>query len=477
MEGKRYTPTIGLEIHAELKTATKMFCDSRNDTHDVTPNSNTCPVCLAHPGTLPVINREAVKHVLRVGIAVHGTLADYTEFDRKNYFYPDLPKGYQISQYEYPLVSGGVLAGVALTRIHLEEDTASSTHDATGATQVDFNRAGVPLMELVTEPVIHDADTAVRFGHELQLLLRYLGASDADMEKGHMRLEANISLSDSDTLGTKVEVKNINSFRAMERAILFEIKRQEKLLSSGESVVQETRGWDDAKQSTFSQRIKEGAADYRYFPDPDLPSLRLSEVPEFSRDTLAASPPELPEQRRKRHEALGVKAADAVQFTSYPHLGDFLDQVTSGERSASFIAKASNYLANDLASHLRDTDARDTENKVKIPISVAHFAELMDLLEDGSLTSRAAKDLLPQVMRAHRSPKEMAEELGLLSSTAVDVPAVVRSVIEKHGQVVADYKAGKIAALQFLLGQCMKETKGAVNPDVIKQELLSQMSA
>src|SRR3989338_3262840 len=305
-----------------------MFCNSKNDAHETRPNVNVCPVCLAHPGTLPVINKEAVRHVLRVGLALGAKLADYTEFDRKNYFYPDLPKGYQISQYEYPLVSGGELCGIAITRVHLEEDTASSIHDdETGATLIDFNRSGMPLMELVTEPVIRSAEQAGKFGRELQLLLRYLDASDADMEQGQMRLEANVSVSDSEKLGTKVEVKNINSFRAMERAIAFEITRQTEVLKRGEKIVQETRGWDDAKQQTFSQRVKEVAADYRYFPDPDLPSLKLSELPEFSKEVLSHSLPELPEARRARYATWGIKAADAEQFVSYPHLGAFFAEV------------------------------------------------------------------------------------------------------------------------------------------------------
>jgi len=242
-----YRPTIGLEIHAELKTLTKMFCACRNDADERTPNTNICPVCMAHPGTLPVINRDAVHKVLLVGEALGATLADYTEFDRKNYFYPDIPKGYQISQFAYPLVRGGSLRGVDITRIHLEEDTARSQHTTeTGeeVSLVDYNRAGLPLMELVTEPVIHHAETAGSFARELQLLLRYVGAGDANMEKGEMRVEANISVSKTDTLGTKVEVKNLNSFRTVERAIKYEIERQIAVLEAGESLVQETRGWD-----------------------------------------------------------------------------------------------------------------------------------------------------------------------------------------------------------------------------------------
>src|SRR3989344_2609198 len=279
-----YRATIGLEVHAELMTATKMFCGCRNDPDEKTPNKNVCAVCLAHPGTLPVINKEAVRKVLMMGTAVGGTLsADYTEFDRKNYFYPDIPKGYQISQYQFPLVSGGALADVALTRIHLEEDTALSQH-AGDKSLVDYNRAGVPLLELVTEPVIHSAEEAGAFARELQLPLRTLGAGEANMEKGEMRVEANISVSKDQgstlaqgssrsnlPLGTKVEVKNLNSFRSVERAIAYEIERQSKLLEEGGAVEQETRGWDEIKGVTYPQRKKESSHDYRYFPDPDLP--------------------------------------------------------------------------------------------------------------------------------------------------------------------------------------------------------------
>jgi aspartyl-tRNA(Asn)/glutamyl-tRNA(Gln) amidotransferase subunit B len=241
-----YRLTVGLEIHAELKTRTKMFCACLNNPDEETPNKNICPVCMAHPGSLPVINKEAVRKVLLVGAAIHAELADYTEFDRKNYFYPDIPKGYQISQYKYPLVSGGVLGGVALTRIHLEEDTARSQHIGDmspngGKSLVDYNRAGVPLMELVTEPVIHDAETAGKFARELQLLLRALGAGEANMEKGEMRVEANISVSKDDNLGTKVEVKNLNSFRSVERAIAYEMKRHIERSRRARSHARDTR--------------------------------------------------------------------------------------------------------------------------------------------------------------------------------------------------------------------------------------------
>ena len=296
-----YKLTVGLEVHAELKTKTKMFCNSANDPFNAEPNVNICPVCMAHPGTLPVINKQAVHHVLRVGTALGSDLADFTEFDRKNYFYPDIPKGYQISQYKYPLVSNGMLNGIAIERVHLEEDTASSSHEGSEGSLVDYNRAGVPLMELVTKPVIHTAEEAGAFARELQLLLRTLGVSDANMEKGEMRVEANISISKTDKLGTKVEVKNLNSFRSVERAIAYEVERMTKILDGGPGeIVQETRGWDEGGQKTFSQRKKESAHDYRYFPDPDLPKLKISEIPEFSNKNLQATMPELPWERRAR---------------------------------------------------------------------------------------------------------------------------------------------------------------------------------
>lgn len=467
-----YTTTIGLEVHAELKTHTKMFCASKNDAHESKPNVNICPVCLAHPGTLPVINKEAVRHVLRVGTALGAKLADYTEFDRKNYFYPDLPKGYQISQYEFPLVSGGELSGVAITRVHLEEDTASSVHDEeTGATLVDYNRSGMPLMELVTEPVIHSAEEAGRFGRELQILLRYLGASDADMEQGQMRLEANISVSETDTFGTKVEVKNINSFRAMERAVAYEVKRQTELLTKGGKVIQETRGWDDAKQQTFSQRVKEVAADYRYFPDPDLPSLKLSEIPEFDRTVLAASLPELPVARRERYLSLGLKVTDVEQFVYYPQLGDYFDEVTASHLSdASFVQRTANYIANDLVKILRDTDGRDTEIKANTAISAVFFEKIMNMIGENKISSRAAKDLLALAISEKADPEALAQKHNLFQSTSSsDLAPVIESLIAEHGAVVADFKNGKAAALEFLVGQGMKALRGAADPALLRR--------
>lgn len=463
----KYTPTIGLEIHAELKTRTKMFCDSLNDPDETRPNVNICPVCLAHPGTLPVINKEAVKHVLKMGVAVGGELADYTEFDRKNYFYPDIPKGYQISQYKYPLVSGGELGGVTITRIHLEEDTARSTHEGDHSL-VDFNRAGLPLMELVTEPVIHDAETAGRFARELQLLLRYLGAGDANMEKGEMRVEANISVSKSDTLGTKVEVKNLNSFKTVASAIAFEIDRQTKALEQGEKVVQETRGWDDIKQQTFSQRAKEESHDYRYFPEPDLPKLSLSEIPEFEKEVLRAELPELPQARRARYQKLGL-TEDVIQtFVGNRALATFFDEVLALlDTNTKAVTLAANYLSSDVLGVIKnDTTLFET----RTTLTPQSLCSLISLIQDGSISSRGAKDILAILINDGGDPKQIAEEKNLFQeSDETALKALAQKIVDEHPEVVEEYRGGKESALQFFVGQGMKATKGSANPQMLQR--------
>ena len=472
----RYIPTIGLEIHAELKTETKMFCHSKNDANETRPNVNVCPVCMAHPGTLPVINRAAVMHVLRVGAALGGKLADYTEFDRKNYFYPDLPKGYQISQFEFPLVSGGSLASVAITRIHLEEDTASSVHsEESGETFIDFNRAGVPLMELVTEPVIRSAEDAGRFARELQLLLRYLNVSDADMEKGLMRVEANISISTDETLGTKVEVKNLNSFKAMERSVEYEISRQTKLLEKGEKVAQETRGWDEGKQATFAQRTKEGSADYRYFPDPDLPSLLLSDIEDCSLQKIVGDLPELPEARRVRYRALGIREEDAVSFVRDTSLGVFFESVISEFKGNSeFAVLAANYIANDLVKLLRDIQDRGTQGNA-ITITPKHFQKLILMVQEKKISSRGAKDILAALSEESRDPEGIARERGYVQSSDIDVEKIVQEVIESNTSVAEQFRSGKANAVEFLLGQAMKAMKGTGNPSELREKIKKQL--
>lgn len=459
-----YLPTIGLEIHAELRTKTKMFCNSKNDTDEKRPNVNICPVCMGHPGTLPVINKEAVKHVLRVGTAVGGELADYTEFDRKNYFYPDIPKGYQISQYKYPLVKGGELVGVKLTRIHLEEDTAKSSHPegksstSNGADErgslIDFNRAGVPLMELVTEPVIHDAEMASRFAKELQLMLIALGASHANMEKGEMRVEANISVGKDGALGTKVEVKNLNSFKAVEKAIRYEVARHIELLERGEKVVQETRGWDENAEKTFSQRVKEESHDYRYFPDPDLPKLFISDITEFSSESLRASLPELPAQKRERLVGMGIPAEQAEVFIGDPQKGSYLDEVAVLLKDHTLVGSASNFILTDL--------------KTFIPAS--ELAEVVKMFAEGELSSRGAKDALKIISTEGGTARSVAEKYNLIQKSDTEtLKKIAEKIIAENEKAVLEYRSGKAASIQFLIGQAMKEMRGAGNPKVLKE--------
>lgn len=471
----KYKTTIGLEIHAELKTKTKMFCDSKNDPDEDRPNVNVCPVCMGHPGTLPVINKEAVKHVIKMGLAVGGNIAEFTEFDRKNYFYPDIPKGYQISQYKHPLVSGGELTGIAITRIHLEEDTARSTHDAGSESLVDFNRAGVPLMELVTEPVIHSAEDAVRFAKELQLLLQYIGAGEANMEKGEMRVEANISVAaEGGKMGTKVEVKNLNSFRAVERAIAYEVERHIELLERGEKIIQETRGWDETKEVTFSQRVKEDSHDYRYFPDPDLPKIFISEVPEFKTEKIKKELPELPWTRRNRLiTEFGLKGEDAEIFVRSKEWGDYFEAVVHELRhDKKMIVLANNYINSDLASMVRNNPTRWNDMR----IDPKSFASLIGMIGKNEVSSRGAKDILKIMFEKGGEAHVIAKENNLLQQSGEEtlVP-IVKKIIDANPDVVADFKKGKQAALQFLVGQAMKESRGAGNPAVIKELLIKKI--
>ncbi len=450
----KYQLTVGLEIHAELNTRTKMFCDSRNNPDETHPNTNVCPVCMGYPGTLPVINKEAVKHVLRLGLAVDGQLADYTEFDRKNYFYPDIPKGYQLSQYKYPLVRGGQLAGVDLTRIHLEEDTARSTHDKGDDSLVDFNRAGLPLMELVTEPVIHDAETAVRFAKELQLLLMYLGVAHANMEKGEMRVEANISVGSGGKLGTKVEVKNLNSFKAVEKAITHEYTRHVKVLEEGGSITQETRGWDEKRGETFSQRAKEDSHDYRYFPDPDLPKLFISEVPEFDRETLRKTLGELPWEKRERYmREFNLKESDIEIYLNSPEWGVLLEDTVSILNDYSLAQLVSNYITSDLKEIINPTQ----------------LASTILMLFHGEISSRGAKEILKIIQNEGGEARRVAETHNLLQqSDTEELKKIVQEIISTHTQAVEEYKNGKLNSLQFLVGQGMRATKGSGNPQILR---------
>ncbi|MEX2013870.1 MAG: Asp-tRNA(Asn)/Glu-tRNA(Gln) amidotransferase subunit GatB [Parcubacteria group bacterium] len=460
---KDYTLTIGLEVHAELSTKTKMFCDSRNDADESNPNANTCPVCLGYPGALPAINKEAVRSVLRLGAALGGEIADHTQFDRKNYFYPDIPKGYQISQYKDPLVRGGSLNGVAITRVHLEEDTAKSIHNDKGESLLDFNRAGIPLMELVTEPVIKSAEEAANFARELQLLLRYLNVSGANMEKGEMRVEANISVApinadenqrSSALLGTKVEVKNLNSFKVVEKAIKFEMERQIEVLEKGDKVIQETRGWDENREVTFSQRLKESAHDYRYFPDPDLPNLFIKAISEFGEDVLKASLPELPWQKRERYKRdYGLKDSDIEIYVRELEWGRLLEHTAEILKDVKLVALASNYITSDLKTLI-------------VPESLA---EVIRMVSDGLVSSRGAKDVLAILEREGGKPSVIAQKNNLIqNSNTEELKTIANKIIKENQKVAGEYRSGKLSSLQFLIGQAMKETGGNANPKVLK---------
>ena len=464
-------PTIGLEVHAELKTKTKMFCSSPNAPHEAKPNTNICPICLAHPGTLPAINREAVRLVRLVGVALNGELANYTEFDRKSYFYPDLPKGYQISQYKYPLVSGGSLNGVEITRIHLEEDTARSSHQGNKSI-IDFNRAGVPLMELVTEPVVTGAKEAGDFARELQVLLRALNASDANMERGEMRVEANISVAPNGERGTKVEVKNLNSFRAVERAIEYEIERQTKVLKNGEQVTQETRGWDENKNTTFPQRLKESSEDYRYFPDPDLPKLYPNEVEGLSREELKAQLPELPQERRERYiSTYGIKE-DAANFIIFDtRYTDFFENIVlASTKDNTTIKLAVNYLTSDVPGILSKDASASLRNLEE------GFMEIITLVGANSISSRGAKDAIAHLLVNGGSGEAYAKQANLFQvSDTSELGKLADEIISENADVVEQFKGGKESSLQFLVGQMMRKSSGSADPKLSAQILTERI--
>ena len=460
-----YTATIGLEIHAHLKTKTKMFSRAANNPDETEPNKNISPVDIAHPGTLPVINKKALEHMVRIGLAVDAQIANFTQFDRKNYFYPDIPKGYQISQYKYPIVSGGSLAGFELERIHLEEDTATSKH-FDDKTLIDFNRAGAPLMELVTKPVLHTPDDVILFARELQLLLRYLGAGDANIEKGQMRVEVNLSVSKTDELGTKVEVKNIGSIAAAGKAAEFEIQRQIDVLENGGTLVQETRGWNDAKQITFPQRSKENAKDYRYFPEPDLPKLYLYDL--FDIEKMRGELPELASQKRIRYRAdFGIKDEDIEFYINNSDYADFFESVVAGLNSdREKIMLASNYITSDIMGISKTDEFKD--KNVLDYLSKEPFIELIQMVSGGELNSRGAKDILLILATLGGDPKTIAEQRGLIQDNDPEtLKAVVRSIIDAHPDQVADFRDGKESLMKFFVGMAMKETKGSGNPSIL----------
>ncbi len=487
----KYNVTIGMEVHAELKTASKMFCSCKNSLgQEKEPNIHICPVCTAQPGSLPVPNRKAIEAVQRVGLALGCALRLQSKFDRKNYFYPDIPKGYQISQYDEPFCEKGVMEingkEFRITRIHLEEDTGKSMHpDGADYTLVDFNRAGVPLMELVTEADFSTSQDVRLFCQKLRQILRYLDVSDADMEKGQMRCEVNISLYPEGAQrlsGTKVEVKNINSFRSVERSIEYEIKRQTEALESGEKLVQETRGWDEMKNETVSQRKKESAHDYRYFPEPDIPPFEFDEV---YIEKLRLTLPELPDIKLKRFVGeYGLPEADAVTLIDDRLLAHYFEavaselaeKVKSQEISVPFeraMKLASNYMLTEVRKYLMESE----QDIAQVGITPENYAEFIGIVASDKINSSAAQTVLSEMYKGEdNDPSHIIERLNLAQLSDIsELETVISFVLDVNEKSVLDYRAGKQNAFQFLIGQVMKETKGKANPkvvaDVLKEKL------
>ena len=483
-----YKATIGLEIHFESKTRSKMFCSCVNEANnslEEKPNTNICPICTGQPGTLPTINEEAINKVIMTGLALNCEIASQSKFDRKNYFYPDLPKGYQISQYDMPFCKNGYLdislenkeiKRIRITRIHMEEDTAKLYH-VNGKTLVDFNRSGVPLMELVTEPDISSSEEAKKFCQELQLILRYLDVSDANMEKGQMRCEVNISLSKNDKLGTKVEIKNLNSFKSVEKSIEYEIKRQKELLDKGETIIQETRGWDDAKALTFSQREKESAHEYRYFPEPDLPLITISKE---KIESIKSKMPELPNQKRKRFkEEYGLDEKTIEFFIKDVRLSNYLEKAASesccwakeescAKDNKEIIKICANYLTTDLQYLLKNEEDVDLEKR----ITPENFGEFICLIGQEKISSKIAKIVLEEMFNNGKDPSHVIEEKGLIQiEDEGEIEKIIKDVLENNEKAVNDYKKGKENSFTFLIGQIMAKSKGKANPQKVGEIL------
>ncbi|PIZ00707.1 Asp-tRNA(Asn)/Glu-tRNA(Gln) amidotransferase subunit GatB [bacterium (Candidatus Gribaldobacteria) CG_4_10_14_0_8_um_filter_33_9] len=485
-----HKPTIGLEIHAELATNSKMFCSCKNAPGEKIPNINVCPICLGHPGTLPVINKTAIRKAVKTGLALNCAIEKNSYFERKNYFYPDLPKGYQISQYKTPLCRNGYLEipltnsffkKIRIERVHMEEDTGRLIHpEGADYSLIDFNRAGIPLMEIVTEPDIESGQEAREFTRHLQLILKYLNVSSANMEKGEMRCEVNISLSNSEKLGTKVEIKNLNSLKVVGKAIEYEIKRQTDLLEKGEKIIQETRGWHDKKEITISQREKEGAHDYRYFPEPDLPPLELSrEFLEDIKKEIVELPLEKMERFKKQY-CLIEKEADIYIWQK--DLGDYFEKVAlrlkqwikekkgigkAEQNEPQKIYKlASNYISTDLQGLLQGKFVNDKN----FLITPEKFAEFVIMIYASEISSKIAKVLLKEMYDTGGAPAQIIDEKGLIQiSSAEELKEIVKQVIDKNFKPAQDYKNGKETALQFLIGQAMAQTKGKANPETVSK--------
>lgn len=489
-----YEPVIGVEIHAELQTASKMFCACPVvDSTSAAPNSAVCPVCSGMPGALPVANARAVEFGLRVALALDCTIQYTSLFARKNYFYPDLPKGYQISQYEQPIARNGRLsvflpAGeggkrdgflekvVRIRRVHLEEDTGKLTHvgrdgGRTEYSLIDLNRAGVPLLEIVTEPDLHSAQEVSAYAETLRRLLRYLGVSTADMQKGLLRIEPNISVRPvgREEFGTRVEIKNLNSFRALERATAFEIERQIAALERGEKVVQETRGWDEAREVTFTQRVKEGEDDYRYFPEPDLPPLALD--PAWVEE-IRRSLPELPAARLRRfQEEYGLNAYDAGVLTAEKSTADYYEAALSAAPGVSPKVVA-NWVTGELFALLNETGVGIDA----CPISPQALAELLLMVSAGEINQNTGKTVLDEMYRTGKGAAEIVDARGLRQvSDQEQIAGLVEQTLAENPEQVSAYVAGKESLYRWLFGQVMRRARGQANPQVLQTELQRQL--
>jgi aspartyl-tRNA(Asn)/glutamyl-tRNA(Gln) amidotransferase subunit B len=474
----QYEPAIGLEVHAELQTASKMFCGCQVvDSIQAAPNTAVCPVCAGMPGTLPVLNQKAVEFGLRVALALECEIQPTSIFARKNYFYPDLPKGYQISQYEQPLAINGkitILASqgekvIRIRRVHLEEDTGKLTHvqyDRQEYSLVDLNRAGVPLLEIVTEPDFRSAEEVRVYGESLRRLLRYLGVNSGDLEKGVLRIEPNISVrvKGAEALGTKVEIKNLNSFRALERGVAYEINRHTQLLEAGGTVRQETVGWDEAAQATFSQRTKEDAHDYRYFPEPDLPPLVVDKA---WVDSIRRSLPELPLARYRRFiSQYDLPAADAAQLTDERSTGDYFEQVLDSGPAPARIA--ANWILGELFAHLNQAG----QSIDSCPVSPKALAELLEMVMKGEINQTTGKSVLAEMFASGKGAREIVNAKGLAQVSDTDfIVRLIEATLKEQPNEVASYKAGKLTVENFLFGQVMKKAGGKANPQVVRSEL------
>jgi len=502
MKEPKYDIVIGLEIHLRLKTKSKMFCSSANTDSDV-PNEHVCPICLGHPGSLPQVNEEAIRLGSILSYAINSEVQEFCKFDRKHYFYPDLPKGYQISQFDQPLALNGYLdimaddihtVRIGIERLHLEEDAAKLKHSADGATLVDFNRAGAPLAELVTKPDIKTAAQAKAFAQEIQQIARYVGASEAEMSKGHMRCDANISLRPIGevALFPKTEVKNMNSFRSIERAIEYEIDRQTKLWDEGKAPEETTtRGWDDKRGITVEQRSKEGAADYRYFPEPDIPP--IVRTPE-QLQVLSHAVPELPEQRRNRfRDEYVLSYHDAKTLTTDPRVGELFERTISELRAwlnslddvsgsdeeiwkqyGKKIGRMTNsWITSELFGLLKES-GKDFD---EIAFTAENFAELLMLVYEKRINSSAGQKILRYMFEHGGDPSVIMQEQDLeqMSDTG-EVDSIVDKIIASNEESVADYKGGKEKALMYLVGQLMKETKGKIDPEMAMELLKQKLS-